>query len=82
LGQNRTPSLEKSYNLKLGINIVVATFYDPLLDSIFFTPGYMDEYYIAHELINYFMDRYNENIAISICKLISQKDKLALSLSE
>ena len=75
-------TLQQMYNSNRETPIVVAAFYDPHLDSIFFTPRYMDEYYIAHELIHYFMDRYNENVAISIGKLISQKDKLALSLSE
>lgn len=57
---------------------IVAAFYDTRFNCIFFTPKYMNEYYIAHEVVNYFMDEYQERATTWLAQLIleQEKDKL------
>jgi len=58
---------------------IVAAFYDARFNCIFFTPEYMNEYYIAHEIVNYFMDEYQEKATTLLAQLILEEEKNKLA---
>jgi hypothetical protein len=44
--------------------------YAPGFHYFFFCPEFMKEYYIAHELVHYFMDAYKEETTTELSKII------------
>jgi len=57
----------------------VAALYAPHFNYFFFTPRYMNEYYVAHELIHHFVDEYQEELIAGLPKVITQKNTTNLS---
>jgi len=53
---------------------IVAAFYAPSLNYFFFTPRYMNDYYVAHELIHHFIDEYKEEVIAGLPQIIVQKN--------
>jgi len=54
----------------------VAALYAPGFHYFFFCPEFMKEYYIAHELIHYFMDAEREKVTTEVAQIIIRQ-KLA-----
>jgi len=52
----------------------VAALYAPSLNYFFFTPRYMNDYYVAHELIHHFIDEYKEEVIAGLPQIIVQKN--------
>lgn len=59
----------------------VAALYAPHFNYFFFTPQYMNDYYVAHELIHYFIDEYQEEVIAGLPQVITQKNTTDLSLA-
>ncbi|MBA7474591.1 hypothetical protein ES707_09945 [subsurface metagenome] len=59
----------------------VAALYAPHFNYFFFTPRYMNEYYVAHELIHHFVDEYQEELIAGLPQVITQKNITNLSLA-
>ena len=58
----------------------VAALYAPGLNSFFFTPQYLNDYYVAHELIHHFIDEYSEKIALNLPEVIISQNTNNLPL--
>lgn len=52
----------------------VAALYAPHFNYFFFTPRYMNDYYVAHELIHYFVDEYQEELIAGLPQVITQRN--------
>lgn len=52
----------------------IAALYAPSFNYFFFTPRYMNDYYLAHELIHHFIDEYKEEVIASLPQIIMQKN--------
>lgn len=59
----------------------VAALYAPHFNYFFFTPQYMNDYYVAHELIHHFVDEYQEELIAALPQVITQKNTTNLSLA-
>ena len=59
----------------------VAALYAPHFNYFFFTPRYMNEYYVAHELIHHFVDKYQEELIAGLPQVITEKNTANLSLA-
>ncbi len=59
----------------------VAALYTPHFNYFFFTPRYMNEYYVAHELIHHFVDEYQEELIAGLPQVITQRNTTNLSLA-
>ena len=57
----------------------VAALYAPHFNYFFFTPRYMNDYYVAHELTHHFIDEYQEEVIASLPQVITQKNTTNLS---
>ncbi len=57
----------------------VAALYAPSFNYFFFTPRYMNDYYVAHELIHHFVDEYQEELIAALPQVITQKNTNNLS---
>jgi len=57
----------------------VAALYAPHFNYFFFTPRYMNDYYVAHELIHHFVDEYQEELIAGLPQVITQKNTTNLS---
>lgn len=60
----------------------VAALYAPSLNYFFFTPRYMNDYYVAHELIHHFVDEYQEQVISSLPEVITQRNISDLPLDD
>ncbi|TET47980.1 hypothetical protein E3J59_01290 [Candidatus Aerophobetes bacterium] len=47
--------------------------YAPLFDYLLFTPEYVNDYYVTHELLHYFIDEYEKQVAAGLPKIIRKK---------
>lgn len=47
--------------------------YAPIFDYFLFTPKYMNDYYVTHELLHYFIDEYEKQVATGLPKIIRKK---------
>ena len=56
----------------------VAALYNPFFNYFFFTSRYMNDYYVVHELIHYFIDEYKEDVISSLPQVITQQADLAI----
>jgi len=56
----------------------VAALYAPHFNYFFFTSRYMNDYYVVHELIHYFIDEYKEDVISNLPQVISQQADLAI----
>jgi len=59
----------------------VAALYAPGFHYFFFSPEFMEEYYIAHELIHYFMDAYTEEATTELAQIIIRQQLASLVLA-
>lgn len=59
----------------------VAALYAPHFNYFFFTPRYMNDYYVAHELIHHFVDEYQEELIAGLPQVITQRNTSGLSLA-
>ena len=60
----------------------VAALYAPHFNYFFFTPQYMNDYYVTHELIHYFIDEYQEEVIAGLPEVITQRNTTGLSLED
>ena len=60
----------------------VAALYAPSLNSLFFTPRYMNDYYVAHELLHHFVDEYQEQVISGLPEVITQRNTSDLPLND
>lgn len=60
----------------------VAALYAPHFNYFFFTPPYMNDYYVVHELIHYFIDEYQEEVISGLPQVITQRNTTDLSLQD
>ena len=60
----------------------VAALYAPSFNYFFFTPRYMNDYYIAHELIHHFVAEYLEEVASHLPEVITQRNTSDLPLDD
>ncbi|MBA7578617.1 hypothetical protein ES708_20482 [subsurface metagenome] len=78
-------TLQKSYPGQKGYPggspNTVAALYAPHFNYFFFTPQYMNDYYVAHELVHHFVDEYQEELIAGLPQVITQKNTTNLSLA-
>ena len=71
-------TLQESYpgqkNYPGGSPDIIAALYAPSFNYFFFTPRYMNDYYVAHELIHHFVDEYQEEVIAGLPQIIVQKN--------
>ena len=60
----------------------VAALYAPSFNYFFFTPRYMNDYYVAHELIHHFIDEHLEEVASHLPEVITQRNTSDLPLDD
>ncbi len=60
----------------------VAALYAPHFNYFFFTPRYMNDYYVAHELIHHFIDEYKEQVVSGLPQVITQRNVSDLPLQD
>jgi len=60
----------------------VAALYAPHFNYFFFTSRYMNDYYVVHELIHYFIDEYQDEVISSLPQVITQRSTTDLSIGE
>lgn len=60
----------------------VAALYAPSFNYFFFTPRYMNDYYVAHELIHHFIDEYKEEVVSGLPQVITQRNVSDLPLDD
>ncbi len=60
----------------------VAALYAPSFNYFFFTPRYMNDYYVAHELIHHFVDEHLEEVASHLPEVITQRNTNNLPLDD
>lgn len=77
-------TLQKSYpgqkNYPGGSPDTVAALYAPSFNYFFFTPRYMNDYYVAHELIHHFIDEHPEEVAAGLPQVITQHNAMGFPL--
>ncbi len=60
----------------------VAALYAPRFNYFFFTPRYMNDYYVTHELIHYFVDEYQEEAISGLPQVITQRSTTDLPIGD
>ncbi|MBA7676983.1 hypothetical protein ES703_85231 [subsurface metagenome] len=60
----------------------VAALYAPSFNYFFFTPRYMNDYYVAHELIHHLVDEYKEQVTAHLPQVITQRNTTNLPLDD
>lgn len=60
----------------------IAALYAPSFNYFFFTPRYMNDYYLAHELIHHFIDEYQAEVVSNLPQVIIQRNTTHLSLPD
>ncbi len=61
---------------------IIATLYSPLFDYFFFTPRYMNNYYLVHTLLHYFIKHYGQVVADGLPQAITRQFPTQLSILE
>ena len=56
----------------------VAALYAPHFNYFFFTSQYMNDYYVVHELVHYFIDEYEDDVISNLPQVIAQQTDLAI----
>ena len=54
--------------------------YAPIFNYLLFTPQYMNDYYVTHELLHYFIDDYEEEVTVGLPQIIRQQNVAGLPL--
>ncbi|NQS90085.1 hypothetical protein HQ584_09875 [Patescibacteria group bacterium] len=57
----------------------VAALYAPHFNYFFFTSRYINDYYVAHELVHHFIDEYQEEVISGLPQVITQRNTTNLS---
>lgn len=65
-----------------GCPTVLASMYYPPSDFLFFTPRYMNDYYVTHELIHYFIDEYEDVVIEALPEVITRENRSDLALRD
>ncbi len=65
-----------------GCPVVLAALYDSIFDYCCFTPQYMNDYYVTHELLHYFIDEYEEEVAQALPEIITNQNRTELPLRD
>jgi len=60
----------------------VAALYAPSFNYFFFTPRYMNDYYVAHELIHHFVDEYQDEVTAHLPEVITKRNTTNLPLDD
>lgn len=63
-----------------GCPAVLAVLYDPLFNYLFFSPRHMNDYYVTHELLHYFIDEYEEEVIHGLPEVITRQNRTGLPL--
>jgi hypothetical protein len=50
-----------------------AALYAPIFNYLLFAPEYMNDYYVTHELLHYFIDEYEKQVANGLPQIIREK---------
>ena len=56
-----------------GCPSTVGALYAPIFDYLLFSPEYMNDYYVTHELLHYFIDEYEKQVKTGLPKIIRKK---------
>ncbi len=56
-----------------GCPSTVGALYAPLFNYLLFSPEYMNDYYVTHELLHYFIDEYEKQVKAGLPKIIRKK---------
>lgn len=75
-------TLQKLYHKNRENPKVVAAFYIANSNRIYFTPRYINERYITHELINYFFDEYRETAVPALAEFLVWQGLIEKSIIE
>ena len=59
-----------------------AALYAPSFNYFFFTPRYMNDYYVAHELTHYFVDEYQDEFVAGLPQVITQRNTTDLPIQD
>ncbi len=59
----------------------VAALYAPQFNYFFFTSRYLNDYYVAHEVVHHFADEYQEGLIPGLPQVITQRNTSGLSLA-
>ncbi len=65
-----------------GCPTVLASMYYPPQNFLFFTPRYMNDYYVTHELIHYFIDEYEDVVIEALPEVITRENRSGLALRD
>lgn len=57
----------------MGCPSTVGALYAPIFNYLLFTPEYMNDYYVTHELLHYFIDEYEKQVKAGLPKIIRKK---------
>jgi len=60
----------------------IATLYSSIFDYLFFTPQYMNDYYLVHTLLHYFIEHYGQVVADGLPEAITRQSPMWLSILE
>jgi len=60
----------------------VAALYAPHFNYFFFTSRYMNDYYVVHELVHYFIDEYQDDVISNLPQVITQRSTTDLPIGE
>ncbi len=52
---------------------ISAALYAPIFNYLLFTPEYINDYYITHELLHHFIDEYEKEVATGLPQIIRKK---------
>jgi len=56
-----------------GCPSTVGALYAPIFNYLLFSPEYMNDYYVTHELLHYFIDEYEKQVKAGLPKIIRKK---------
>jgi len=56
-----------------GCPSTVGALYAPIFNYLLFTPEYMNDYYVTHELLHYFIDEYEKQVKAGLPKIIRKR---------
>ncbi len=65
-----------------GCPTVLAALYISPFDWCCFTPQYVDDYYVTHELLHYFIDEYEDAVVEALPEVISEQNRTGLPLGD
>ena len=65
-----------------GCPVVLAALYEPIFSYCYFSPRYVNDYYITHELLHYFIDEYEEEVAQALPEVITSQNRGGLPLRD